>query len=235
MTDIFSEVEEEIRKDRYNTLLRRYGPWILGAVIIIFAGVSLYELWWKPSRFEQVAEASNTYDQAIAALQQDSPALAEGFLDQLIEGDHQGYRALALMHEASIAARDGDSARAAALYEQAASVAGGGAFQDLARIRALYAVADDLSYSELIDRAQPLVEDSAFRFSARELIAAGALKEGDLERARREYNFLTQAPSTPQGVRRRAQEGLAAVNRAGLAAGASAPAEDTVAEEAPRP
>jgi len=36
VVDFINEVEEELRKDEYNRLLRRYGPYIL-AVIVAFA------------------------------------------------------------------------------------------------------------------------------------------------------------------------------------------------------
>ena len=216
MTDIFSEVEEELRKDKYNILLRKYGLWIAGAAFLIIILVAGYELAWKPWRFSHVANASDQYNQAVQALTENSPALAGEYLDQLAEGDHAGYRVLALMQQAALAAEDGDAPRAAALYDQAAGLAGEGPLAEFARIKSLYIVADDLSYGELLARAEPLSTDSAFRFSALELIAAGALKEGDLSRARSEYQFLTQAPSTPGGIRRRAQEGLAAVALAEL-------------------
>jgi len=214
VADIFSEVEEELRRDKYNTLLRRYGPWIAGAALAVVLGVAGYELAWEPWRAGRVSQASDSYQAALETLQAGDVDAADAQFEAVASGGHDGYAALALLQRAAIAADQGDAPRAAALYQQAADLADEAAMRAFARAKALYAIADELSYDELLDRAEPIVADGGdFAYSARELIASGALREGDIERARREYQFLNLAPETPPGVRRRAQEGLAAIAR----------------------
>ena len=43
MVDFINEVEEELRKDEYNRLLRRYGPYILAVIVAIVAGTGFLE------------------------------------------------------------------------------------------------------------------------------------------------------------------------------------------------
>ena len=48
MVDIFEEVDEELRKDKYQELLRKYGPWALGGAIGIIAVAAGYQ-WLQAS------------------------------------------------------------------------------------------------------------------------------------------------------------------------------------------
>jgi len=218
LADIFSEVEEELRRDKYNALLRRYGLWILGAAALIVLAAGLYQGVWEPSRANRIAGYSDAYQQAQALRAAGQLDAADSAYADLSEGDHDGYAALALMQRADIAETAGDASRAAALYAEAAEKADDEALAGLARVKGLYAMADEASYDEILSRAEPLAAaDSPYRASARELIGAAALRAGDLDRARREYEYLTLAPETPQGIRVRAGEGLAAVERAAAA------------------
>lgn len=211
MSDIFNEVEEELRRDKYNTLLRRYGLWVAGVALIIVLVVAGYELAWQPWQEARRGEAAENYAAAVEAANGGDTAA----LEDVASGPHDGYAALALMALGAQALDAGDAARAASYYDSAAEKAEDGALAGLARIRALYALSGELSFGELVSRAEPLArEGNPYRFSARELIGLGALRAGDLERARSEFEYLTLAPQTPSGIRRRAQEALAAVDRA---------------------
>ena len=53
--------------------------------------------------------------------------------------------------------------------------------------------------------------DGPFAALATELVAAKALQDGDIEFARREFNFLRLAQNAPPGVVTRAQQALAAL------------------------
>lgn len=227
MADIFSEVEEELRRDKYNTLLRRYGLPIFGAVLLLIIAVWLHQAVWEPMRMERVYSVSDAYESAAALRAAGRDTDADAAFGEIAAGAHDGYATLAMIQQAEIAEAAGDSSRAAALYIGAADRAGDQTVAGLARIKALYAMADDTGYEQFLSRAQPLVDEgSPYQFSARELIAAAALKAGDLDRARREYQYLSLAPETPPGVRSRAGEGLAAVARA-------ADTAEPAAEESP--
>ncbi len=211
MSDIFNEVEEELRRDKYNTLLRRYGLGVAGVALVIVLVVAGYELAWQPWQESRRGAAAEAYSKAVEAVQNGDTTALEG----VASGEHDGYAALALMALGAQALDSGDAARAASYYDSGAEKADDGALAGLARIRALYALSGELSFGELVSRAEPLArEGNPYRFSARELIGLGALRAGDLERARSEFEYLTLAPQTPPGIRRRAQEALAAVDRA---------------------
>lgn len=236
MADIFSEVEEELRRDKYNALLRRYGLPIAAAALIFILAVAAYQMLWVPMQTGRMDAASDRFEAALMLRDNGQDAAADAAFAEIVADDHDGYAALALMQRGDIAFEAGEVDRAAAYFSEAAAKADDDSFAGLARIKALYATADDASYGEILSQAEPLsTTDSPYWASAREVIAAAALRDGDLARARREYQYLSLAPETPQGIRLRAQEGLAAVDRAEPQGAAAAPAPEQTqpAEEAP--
>ena len=40
MSDIFREVDEDIRQEKYRRLWDRFGPWVLGVAVLIIVGSS---------------------------------------------------------------------------------------------------------------------------------------------------------------------------------------------------
>jgi hypothetical protein len=78
--------------------------------------------------------------------------------------------------------------------------------QDLAALRAAFLLVDTASYTDLRGRLEPLTAaDRAFRYSARELLALSAWKQGDMNAARQWADMIMTDPQTPAGARSRAQ------------------------------
>lgn len=211
MVDIFEEVDEELRRDKYQDLARQYGPLVLGVAAAIILGTAGYQGWhaWQTSTRER---ASDTYEVAIAALEAGRAAQAVTGFDTLVESGTDSYATLALMQRAAMALEAGDNTTAAAFYEQAASRTAEPTIRDLARLKAVWALWDALSFSDVEIRLTPLTTaTSPYRHLAREAIAVAALRAGDMARAQREYQFLSTSFDAPQGVARRALEGLALI------------------------
>ena len=213
MVDIFEEVDEELRKDKYQELLRKYGPWALGGAIGIIAVAAGYQ-WLQASSLGQREASSDAMIGAIRASEENQLALAATGFETLAETGVAGYPALALLQRGSVALEQGDTEAAADFFEQAASATSEPVVRDMAEIRAVWARWDTLSAADVEIRLQPLTGDtSPYRFLARETIGAAALRDGDLVRARSAYQFISFAFEAPDGVRRRAQEALAITER----------------------
>ncbi|WP_171036216.1 tetratricopeptide repeat protein [Maricaulis alexandrii] len=230
MVDIFEEVDEELRKDKYQELLRKYGPWALGGAIGIIAVAAGYQ-WFQASSLGQREASSDAMISAIRATEENQLALAATGFETLAETGVAGYPALALLQRGSVALEQGDMAAAADFFEQAAAATSEPVVRDMAEIRAVWARWDSLSAADVEIRLQPLTGDtSPYRFLARETIGAAALRDGDLVRARSAYQFISFAFEAPDGVRRRAQEALAIIERdEALAAPAASEAETEAA------
>ncbi|MGK0267320.1 MAG: hypothetical protein ACI82N_001573 [Maricaulis sp.] len=211
MVDIFEEVDEELRKDKYQDLARQYGPLVLGAAAAIILGTAGYQGWqaWQTSTRET---SSDAYLVAINALDAGQVTQAAAGFEALASSGTASYEILALVQRAAIALEAGDNVAAAGFYEQAAAQSGDPLVRDLASLKAVWALWDTLSFNDVEIRLTPLTDaTSPYRHLAREAIAVAALRADDLDRARREYQFLSVGFDVPQGVARRAQEGLALI------------------------
>lgn len=230
MVDIFEEVDEELRRDKYQGLLRKYGPWVLGGAIVIVAVAAGYQGWqaWNQAQREASSEA---FFQAVRATEAGRLTEAAESLEALAEDGVAAYPALALMQRGAVALEQGDAEAAAGFFEQAARASSDPILHDLAEIKAVWARWEALSFSDIDIRLTPLTgETSPYRFLARETIGAAALRDDNLERAREAYQFLSFSFEAPDGVRRRAQEALALIEQRTATAPQPAAPEDAAPE-----
>ncbi|WBQ13937.1 tetratricopeptide repeat protein [Hyphomonadaceae bacterium BL14] len=236
MADAFDEVEEELRRERYQAMLRKWGPWVAGVAAAIVLGAAGYQYWTATSR--QAADAASDAYQAAATLYEaDALNEADAAFASLADTGPRGYATLALMRRAAIAQTAGDAEEAARLYEAAAERSPDPLTRDIARYRAVLAVFDVLSLDDLNLRLEPLTRsDSAVGPLARELMAAAALRDQRWDDARRRYELLSIALDAPAGVQRRAREALAFIEQNAPAEMAVEPAEaDAPADDAGQP
>lgn len=213
MADIFNEVEEELRKDKYQEWLRTYGPWFAGAAAILIIGVAGYE-GWKAWSTAQEEAASATYNAAVADVAADRIDEGAAEFEMIADDGPHGYAVLALMQRGALALSEGDREGAAAFFEQAAERASDPIIGDLAMMKAVWAQFETYSADDLANRLSPLTEeDRPYRYLAREAIGVSALNAGDYETARRQFEAITYSLDAPEGVRIRAGAALAVVTR----------------------
>ncbi len=211
MVDVFDEVEEQLRQDRYQEALKKWGP-IVGGVALAIILVAAGWQWWVASRVAQAEAASMAYLAAVDQIIEEETALAQAGLQALSEDGNAGYRTLALLQRAGLALDEGDRETAATYFDEAASSTSEPLLRDLAQLKSVWARWDELSFADIEIRLSPLAADSApYRFLARESIGAAALRAGDLERAESEYQILAFSFEVSDALRRRAQEALAAI------------------------
>ena len=206
MVDVFDEVEEELRQERYNALLRKWGPWVGGAAAAIVLGVGAYQFMEWSSK--QRADAASEQYQAAAELYEAGNLLqADSQFQALVESGPRGYETLALMRRAEIALSQGDAEEAARLFNRAGEISPEPLIRDLARYQAALAQFDQLSYDDLANRLEPLTEGSApVGLLARELMAAAALRDQRWDEARQRYQLLSVALDLPQAMSQRVMQ-----------------------------
>jgi len=214
VVDFINEVEEELRKDEYNRLLRRYGPFIVAVIVAIVAFTGFLE-YQKYAKDKAARATSASY---VAA----SDAAAAGNVDQSIEGFMDiadkapaGYAGLSLVRAATLKLEAGDSTEAIRLLDQAANTFETRRHSQLAKIKAAYILANDGAYSDVINRIGPLMEkDAPYEFLARELMGFAALKSGDETLAREQFGYLESIPGVPATIKERAKQNLSLMRTA---------------------
>ncbi len=209
MSDIFREVEEEVRRDKMVELAQKYGTHILAGAILVVGVVGGYSLWNWSVESQRAAE-SDKYSAAVELVENEETDNALASFEALANDAGGGYRVLALFRRAGTLAETGNREKAVEIYDQiVAEGVAGDELRDLARVKAALTLLDLANLSEIRQRMSSLVDSqSAFRFSAREAIALSAFADGSLEEARSEFQLLAFDPLTPVNLRSRAQEML---------------------------
>ena len=212
MADIFQEVEEDVRQERYEKLWKKYGPYVLGGAALIVA-IAAATVGWREYQASENAAAGDQFAEALKLVDSGKDLEAATEFAHMARDTTAGYRVLALLQSGSAHAAAGNRAEAAQAYEQvmddeeAAQV-----FRDLGRLMFIQLELEDGSAADLEAMLAPLLKPgSAFFFSAMETRAAIALKAGDLDRARDALKTISDDPAAPPGSRGRATELLAAI------------------------
>jgi len=212
VVDVFDEVEEELRNERYKALLQQWGPWVGGAAAAVVLGVGAYQFTtWSTT--QQANAASDHYQSAAELYEAGDTSTADAQFTSLAEEGPNGYATLALMRRGDIALQNGDRAEAARFYGQAAERSPEPLTRDLARYQAALAQFDTLSFDDLRLRLEPLTEGAApVGLLARELIAAAALRDERWDEARDAYTALSFSLDVPPGMSQRIVEATAFIN-----------------------
>lgn len=208
MVDFINEVEEELRKDDYNALLRRYGPYIAGVIVLIIAGTGFLE--WRKSADDRLARATAaSFTQAMNAAEQGNLVLASEKFIELSSVAPAGYAGLSLMQAAGIKLETGDRTEAVRLFDLAAQRFPQARHAQLAQLKAAYILAGDGAYEDVTSRLGNLIsKDQPYEFLARELMGFAAQQSGDLAGAREQFSYLDTIPGVPAPVKERANQAL---------------------------
>ena len=209
MTDLFEEVEEQLRSDRYRALALKALPWVLGAAAAALIAVLAY--WgWQTYLQKQDAKASEQYAAALDDMAQGRRAEAEKLWTDVSKSGARAYKSLALMQLGGLALSDKKVPAAVKLFDQAADAAPDPIIGDAARLKSAFALLDTAPEKELEARLAPLAKDGRpYQAQAREALAFTKLMAGDTAGARSQFLLISQSLDAPEGARERA---TAAIN-----------------------
>jgi hypothetical protein len=212
VADIFNEVDEDVRRDRYDKLWKAYGKYAVAVVVLVVAAVAGVTAWRDYERGRNEAFGAQ-FAKALETARAGSSRDAAAAFEQIARTAPDGYRALATLQEAAARFRDGDSAGALAAYDRlAADRSVDSLMRDLAALLSVLHRFDQANDAELLRRLEPLAKEAgAWRYSARELQGLIALRKGDAAAARRAFIALTDDGFAPPGIRARAAELLASL------------------------
>jgi hypothetical protein len=203
VSDIFHEVDEEVRREKLRQLWERHGNLIVAFALLVVLAVGGWRGydWWET---QKAAESGAAFEAAVTLAESGKQAEAQEAFAKLAKDGSSGYRVLARFREAAELAKS-DGAAAVKAYDALAADSGlGRAMQDLAGIRAGLILVDSAPLAELSPRLEPLTAaDRPFRHSARELLAIGAWRLGDTAVAKRWFDLIASDIETPAGTRQR--------------------------------
>jgi hypothetical protein len=212
--DIFREIDEELRQEKYEKLWQRYGKLIIAAAVAVILGVAGYKGWEQYQTSRRIEDGAR-FATAKSLLQSGKSEDARALFEALGRESGTSYGDLSRFHSAALRAKAGDLAGAAGDYAKIADDSDiGKPFRDLALIlgalNGLNNTSADLA--AVSANLQPLSEaGNPWRHSALEIMALIAQKSGDTKTAREYFQRLVDDAEAASGVRGRASQMLAII------------------------
>lgn len=203
MSDIFHEVDEEVRREQYQKLWDRYQGYVIASAVLVVLGVASWRAydWWETKK---AAEAGAAFEAAITLGDQGKHAEAEAAFSKIAQDSATNYRTLALMRAAAELAQTDSKAAVAAYDKIAANASVGADLRDLAGLRAGSLLIDSGDFMQATQRLEPLAgSEHTFRHTARELLALAAWRANDTAAAKRWIEMINTDAATPPDERNR--------------------------------
>jgi hypothetical protein len=205
VSELFDEVDEEVRREQLKKLWDKYSIYIIAAALLIIAAVG----GWRGYQYleaKKSAEASVAFNRAVELSEQGKHEEAEKAFADLTSTAPFGYRLLSRFHQAAELAPRDPKAAAKMFDDLAADSSIGPLQQELARIRAAGLLVDSATYADMKQRLEQDTGPSAtFRHTARELLALSALRTNDTGAARQWLDQMSADAETPPSIRSRAE------------------------------
>jgi hypothetical protein len=205
VSEIFDEVNEDVRRDQLKKLWDQYSIYIVAVALLIIASVG----GWRGYQYleaKKAAEAGAAFDKAAELSEANKHAEAEVAFADLAAKAPAGYRVLARLRTAAEIANRDQAAAAKMFGEIAADRSVGVAEQDLARVRAAQLLLESETYPNMKTRLEAAAAPGAtFRHTARELLALSAWRANDSAATRQWLDLIANDGETPPSLRSRAE------------------------------
>ena len=198
------EVDENLRRDQMRDFAKKYGNWLIAAIILFLAASGGY-IWWQQhqvKRSEAQVEQVSTIYQDIAG---GKSAKAPQQLDELAKSGNKAVRASALFTSAALALEKNDNKLAIAKYRE---ISGDGGFpqsyRDVALIRQTALEFDQIKPDEVISRMSTFAKPGNPWFgTAGEMTALAMIKKGKRDQAGRLFAAIAKDKTVPDAIRAR--------------------------------
>ncbi|MEW5421844.1 tetratricopeptide repeat protein [Amorphus sp. 3PC139-8] len=206
MTDIFQEVEEDIRRERLKSLWDRFGIAVILIAVLIVAVTAGYKGYqYFKERSERAA--GDTFLTALDQAADGNSEQAAEALTAFAADAPGGYPVLARFRAASEQALAGNMDASIGGFDTLAADTNLSARQrDLARVRAGYVLLNGGERSEIQKRLTPVASvGGPWQDAAREVLGLAAYQDGDLATARKWFSEISNDAGATQDLRSRVQ------------------------------
>lgn len=214
MSDIFHEIEEDIRREKLDKLWEKHGSTgmiVAGAVVVGVAGY----LWWGEATERRNAALSDEYLAANELLASGDADAGLAALEEIIANRAGGYVLLASMQKAAKLVADGKTDEAVRAYD---AIRSSNKTEDLlgqlAAIKAGWLLVESEDYASMKARLGDIAfaeEEGPWAAAATEVLAYSAVRAKDLEEAEALYLKIRTMPSATMGIVGRSAEMLSII------------------------
>ena len=212
MSDIFREVDEDVRAQEYMRLWKTYGVYVIAGLVAIVVGTA-GSVAWRNYQTSKLRAEGDQYAAAVAEIQAGKYDEAAKALGKIGDEASKGYGVVARLQQADALLQAGKTDDAIKVYDAvAADSSYDKVFRDLAALSSIMQQMDTADPEKLLSRLDSINnEANPWRYSAQELLAALALRTNDTATAQNLFKALADDPAAPSAIRTRAREMLSAM------------------------
>jgi hypothetical protein len=212
VSDIFQEIDEDLRRENFAKLWTRYGRYVIALAVLVVVATGVVGGWREYQLRQRRAEGVR-YATALDLARQGKDKEAAAAFGALADEAGGGHAVLARFEAAALKAKTSDIAGALATYD---ALAADGSiettYRDLATLLAAQYRFKDSDPKSIIDRLAPLTAAAnPWHPSALELTALAQLKASQKPEAVATFKRIADDLAAPQSLRARAAEMAAAI------------------------
>jgi len=201
------EVDENLRRDQARDFAKKYGGWLIAAVVLFLAAVGGW-LYWQQYQQKQAEAQSEELTKIYTQIGAGQTKQAQQGLQGLESSGNSVVRTLALLTEAAVALDANDKATAIAKYNAVANDSRAPQpYRDVALIRSVGMQFDQMKPEDVISRLQPLTKPGEPWFgTAGELTAMAYIKQGNKAAAGKLFAAIAADNNAPPTLRSRSAQ-----------------------------
>lgn len=208
MDSILSEIDEDVRRERFLQFWKKHGKLIVGLAVLAVVAAGGFRV-WQGQRDFQLSQATAQLADTLQSLTSTNQLEVVGKLAKLAETAPAGFGWIARFYQANVLSQAGKPDEAGPLYAQVVADAGTPAiYRDLAKVLGANIAAAKKENAETIkSQLAPLAaEGQPWRNAARELLGTLALRAENRDEAKRWFQAVADDTEAPATQRQRAKE-----------------------------
>ena len=210
MSDVFQEVDEELREEKYKSIWRKFRYYVIGGLILFILGIAV-NAFWKDYNLKEINDRSEKFFTAIEMAQEDKVnaiTLLEEFANQ--EEKNSEYNALiARFTEAAIRRSEKDFNGALVIYQSLEENNISNFYEDYAKLSSvemLIALNNKKDAKLILDDL--ISNTSDLKYIAMEYMGYLEIDEGNFSKARTIFTNIADDALSSVNMKNRSREVL---------------------------
>ena len=204
MSDIFQEVDEEVRRDKAVEFWTKYQNYLLAAAVLIVLATGGYRF-WRYYELQQAEAAGAQFQDALRLDADGKPDEAQAAIANLQKSAPRGYANLSRFVDAALTLKKDPKAGIAAYDALASDAKLDPLLRDTAKLRAALARLNDGQADAGKAALEPLAAGGVYRDTARLALASLALAAKDYVTAGKRLEEVISDAEAPQADRQTAR------------------------------
>ena len=210
MSDIFQEVDEELREEKYKSLWRKYKYYLIGSLILFILAITV-NAFWKNYSLKEVNDRSERFFAAIEMSQKDKDSainLLQEFSNE--EASNSEYNVMmASFAEAAIRRSEKDFNGALTIYKNLIDKETSNFYKDYAKLSSaemLIALNNNKEAKVILDNL--ILSSSELKNIAMEYLGYIEINEGNISQARIIFKSIVEDAASTENMKNRSREVL---------------------------